>query len=120
MDNACHYLGTRVAGINMATLTRGIKLNELASMSEGEKNRRIGEMFQAATNPTQEQLNQQKTDINNQIQAFESRYKMASSEMKQLLVSGKIKETAEFCSWLMLLKIRGRFENRGSSQPYPL
>lgn len=102
----------------MATLTRGIKLSDFSKMPEKEKDRRIGELFQAALNPTEEQLDQQKNEIDDRIRSFESRYKMSSSEMKQSLASGQLKETADFCSWLMLLKIRGRFEGRnGSARP---
>lgn len=99
----------------MATLTRGIKLSEFSKMSESEKDARVGELFQAALNPTQEQLAQQKQGIDDRIRVFESRYKMSSSEMKRLLTCGELKETADFCSWLMLLKIRGRFEGKFES-----
>jgi len=99
----------------MAILTKGIKLSEFASMSEEEKDRRVSSLFQAAMNPSIEQLEQQKNDLNDQIRSFESRYRMTSGEMRQGLASGEISESADFCSWLMLLKIRGQFEDGSES-----
>jgi hypothetical protein len=99
----------------MATLTRGIALSEFKTMSDSEKNQRVSDLFQAAVNPTSEQLAEQKNKLTDQIQVLESRYKMSSGEMKRKLATGEIKETADFCRWLMLLKIRGRFENKRES-----
>jgi hypothetical protein len=105
----------------MATLTRGIKLAEFSSMTETEKDRRVNELFQAALSPTEDQLNEQLAEVDGSIRAFEVRYRMSSGEMKHLLCNGEIKESADFCSWLMLLKIRGNFDTtRGSSRPNPL
>jgi len=99
----------------MAILTRGIKLSEFASMSESETKRRVGELFQSAVNPTEKQFQEQKRDIDEQIRTFENRYKMSSCEMKQLLANGGLTENADVCNWLMLLKIRGRFESKARS-----
>lgn len=95
----------------MAISTRGIKLSELATMPEDEKNRRLGELVQAVVNPTALELAAQRNDITEKIQQLEFRYKMSSDEMKRQLREGKIRETADFCHWLMLLRIRGRFES---------
>lgn len=99
----------------MATITKGIKLSEFASMPEQEKKIRVDALFQAAVNPTPEQLREQKNEIDSEIRFFESRYQISSDKMKKLLINGEIKETADICSWLMLLKIRGSFENEHKS-----
>jgi hypothetical protein len=99
----------------MATLTRGIALSEFKTMSDSEKHRRVNELFQAAVSPTSEQLEDQRNKLDNQIQLFESRYKMASDEMKRKLATGEVMESADFCRWLMFLKIRGRFEKKRES-----
>lgn len=99
----------------MATLTRGIALSEFKTMSDSEKNRRVSELFQAAVSPTSEQLSDQRNKLDEQIQSFESRYKMSSGEMKRKLATREVTETADFCRWLMLLKIRGRFDKKRES-----
>jgi hypothetical protein len=95
----------------MAILTRGIKLSEFASMSEEETESRVDELFQAANNPSTEQFEQQKSELEQEILFFESQYNMASEEMKQRLAMGEISESADICSWLMLLKIRGQLKD---------
>ncbi len=95
----------------MATLAREISLSELASMPENEAQKCLGELLQTSVNPSQEQLVEQKTQLDAEIQRYESQYGMTSSEMKHRLSVGELRETAEFCSWLMLLKIRGRFDS---------
>lgn len=99
----------------MATITKGIKLSELSSMSSGEKQRRINELFDTALNPTYEQLQEQKKELNFKICFFEEQYKMSSGTMKQKLSSGQLNETVDICKWLMLLKIRGHFETKCQS-----
>lgn len=99
----------------MAILTKGIKLSELSSMSKAEKDRGVGELLRAAAKPTQLQIQQQQQELDSKIQYFEQLHGMSSSEMKQRLVEGEISETADVCSWLMLLKIQGRLESASKS-----
>lgn len=94
----------------MAILTRGVKLSELAIMPKDEKKRRLAELVQAVVKPTPEELSAQQDDLAAKIQQFESRYKMSSDLMSQRLASGEIRETADLCSWMMLVRIRGCFE----------
>lgn len=98
----------------MATLTRGIALSEFATMTESERSQRVGELFQAAVNPTSEQLKEQRDKLDLVIQEFETQYKMSSDEMRRKLATGQMAETADFCRWSIFLKIRGRFEREPS------
>ena len=101
----------------MAIQTRGIKLSELSSMTQTEKQERFNDLIQAAMNPSQDQFEEQRNELDSQIRSLESRYKMTSREMKQQLMAGQINESAELCHWLMLLSLRGRFEQKfGSSR----
>lgn len=84
-----------------------IKLSEFRSMSDEEKNRRVGEMFHEAMNPSIESL----INLDNQIMSFESKYSMTSDRMKRRLADEEIAETSDICTWLMLLKIRKEYEN---------
>ena len=94
----------------MATLARGVKLSEIGSTSVQERSKQVERLFQEALNPTEEQIKRQMEEIDAKSKSFERRYEMASETMRKSLSGGKIKETAEICSWLMLLKIRKRFD----------
>lgn len=98
-------------------VSKGIKLSEFALMSEKERERRVGDLFQAALYPTQEQVEEQKCQIEAEIQAYELQHGMTSSQMRQRLASGEIKETASICSWLMLLKIQDRVKTNAQNRP---
>jgi len=104
----------------MAIQTRGIKLSELSSMTQAEKRNRTNDLIQAAMNPSQNQLEEQRNELDSHIRSLESRYKITSSEMKRQLIAGQINESTELCHWLMLLSLRGRFEQKfGSSRTQP-
>ena len=94
----------------MATLTKCIELSKLSKMSETNRQAVLGDLVQAATNPTEEDLVVQKQGLNKEISRFEHRYNMSSDEMKFQVSSGQLLETFEFCEWLMLLNIRSRFD----------
>lgn len=84
-------------------------------MSEVEAQSRVSEMIQASVNPSQGQIEEQKQRLNTEIETYELQYGMVSPEMKCRIASREIKETADFCKWLLLLKIRGRFDGRHRS-----
>jgi hypothetical protein len=86
---------------HMATMTRGLKLSELASMNTSERAKHINRLFEDAFSPSEEQ----NAELTKRIAAFESKYKMSSGEMKRLLSNGELEETTEICSWLMLLEV---------------
>lgn len=98
----------------MSKPSQGVRISELISCSPTERDKKLDLLFQAALNPTEGQLHQQSTAIEKQIAKFERRYEMSSSVMKKRLSAGLIKETAEICSWLMLLKAKDRFETKST------
>jgi hypothetical protein len=90
----------------MATLTKGLRLSELSSMSDEQRSIALGDLFYAASRPTDDQLREQKNGVRCEIHHYESRYTMSSADMKRKLVNGEIRESADICSWLMLLKLQ--------------
>jgi len=94
----------------MTTLAKGFKLSELTSTSTQQREEQAKRLFQEALAPTKEQVKRQMDEIDTKIRDFERQYEMPSVTMKQYLLDGSIKETAEICSWLMLLKLRCRFD----------
>jgi hypothetical protein len=84
-------------------------------MPTQEKDRRVGDLIRTAVNPTQAELQEQKAELDCEIRQFESRYKISSGEMQQRLANGELREAADICSWLMLLKIRGQLESKFGS-----
>lgn len=55
---------------------------------------------------SRERPNGQLTDICARILAFESLYEMSSGTMQALYREGRLKETRDICTWLMLLEFR--------------
>ena len=94
----------------MSVQSKGIKISELFSCSTQDQDMEIEHLFQAALNPTDIQIAEQSKAINVRIKKFERRYEMSSVSMREKLHTGAIKETADICSWLMLLKAREDFE----------
>lgn len=87
-------------------MQKTIKLAQFAQASPDEKLESVRNLASSALNPDEDYLDQQRQEIDLQIKKFECRYEMSSVVMKQKLSSGKIKETAEVCSWLLLLKVK--------------
>jgi nucleoid DNA-binding protein len=96
----------------MAVNKTTIKLSEFSSMSQSERKERVDALFQAATNPTPEQRQAWVKQVGDEIQEYESRYKMSSDEMLQALESGQALKIPEICTWLTLLKTRGQIEQK--------
>ncbi|MEL7352760.1 MAG: hypothetical protein ABG776_12525 [Cyanobacteria bacterium J06555_13] len=99
----------------MSSLQGSVALSELASCSEEERQTKINSLFQAALQPTEDQVHEQKTALNKRISVFERRYEMSSEDMQQQLCKGKLKETADICSWALLLKSKDSFDTESSS-----
>jgi hypothetical protein len=89
-----------------------VKITGFSSLSLAEKKQHIVTTSQAVISPTVRQLEVQKQYLEAKISNFEIKYQMSSDKMKELLYSGKINETADICSWSILLKIRGDFESQ--------
>jgi hypothetical protein len=98
----------------MAAQFEGIKVSELFAAPPEEREDRVKRLFQAALNPTDEQLDQQKAALDCRIQRFERRYEMSSKVMREQFQLGRIRETAEICSWLMLLRVKEDFDGESA------
>ena len=59
-----------------------------------------------------EPLNGQLAELDAKIASFETRYEMSSESMCQKLSDGSLPETADICSWQILLELRGRVRQR--------
>lgn len=95
----------------MAIQSEKIKISELFACSADEQEQKVDQLFQAALNPTEAQLRKQKEEIDSRIRNFERRYEMSSPVMRVKLRTGHLKETAEICSWLMLINAREDFDD---------
>ena len=78
-------------------------------MAPEDRKRCVDELFQAALNPTDEQLEDQKKEFDGKIKYFESKYGISSERLLELVKSNQLEESNDICSWLMLLKVRSRF-----------
>lgn len=83
-----------------------IRLSQLASMSPREQEQQLESLVSASQESSSFQVKEKLSCLNLRIKELESRYEMSSMRMKQSLSSGRIKETADICSWLLLLKQR--------------
>lgn len=91
-------------------MTYAIKMSEFRTMSEEEREEAVGRLVEAAYGPP----NGQVEDLETRIRKFEFRYETSSERMREELLRGQRKETADIASWLMLLKLR---ENIGFPKP---
>lgn len=89
-----------------------IKVTGFSSLSLAEKKDCITSISQSVVSPTEKELQQQREYLQAKISSFETKYRMPSDTMRKLLLSGEIPETADLCSWSMLLKIRDDFESQ--------
>jgi hypothetical protein len=94
----------------MATLTSRIKLAEFSELSEMDKQVRVHQLVQGSVAPSSDLLKEQQENLAHRIHGFEAQYKMSSHDMRQAIRSGSMEESADFCSWLMLLELRDSFE----------
>jgi hypothetical protein len=83
---------------------KAVRLSELASLPERERSERLDAFAASRFAP----LNGEKEDLDRQISIFETRYEMSSDEMQKQYRAKQLKETADICSWMMLLSLRDR------------
>jgi hypothetical protein len=81
-----------------------MKLGQLSKMQEGERGRALGELVRAA----KAKPNGQMREIDGRIRAFEIRYEMTSTEMRERFRRSELADTAEVAQWLMLVRLRER------------
>lgn len=98
----------------MSALKGCVKLSDLFALSEDAREQQISAMVEAAFNPTKADLENQTTALTQRITKFEQRYEMSSATMRSRLSKGGIKETADICSWMLLIKALESFESEPS------
>ncbi|HUY34787.1 MAG TPA: hypothetical protein VMV69_18725 [Pirellulales bacterium] len=83
---------------------KSLRLADIANLPEQEQEQRI----KALSDRRLEPLNGDSEDLTRQISTFETRYEMSSDTMLNLCREGKIRETADVGTWMMLLVLRDR------------
>jgi uncharacterized protein YdcH (DUF465 family) len=91
---------------SMATMTKGLKLSELTSMTSAKRSKRIEKFLEAAFVPSAVQIREQDNELDERIKVFEHKHQMSSWEMCDRLNNGQLDESDDICSWLMLLEVR--------------
>ena len=94
-----------------------VRLSDLSSMTDGDRKAALNQLASRAANPTQEDLTEASRELDGQILRLECRYNMSSDEMKRQVGQGLMRETVEFCKWLMLLNIRNSIGDTKSASP---
>ena len=77
-------------------------------MTSAKKSKRVEEFFEAAFVPNAVQVREQNNELDERIKVFERKHQMSSWEMCDRLNNGQLDESADVCSWLMLLEVRNR------------
>ena len=83
-------------------MTYSVSTSEFGKMSDKERAEAVRKLAHGAF----ESSNGQSGEIDAQIDEFERRYKLKSSELLQLLAEGELSETDEISDWLWLLNFR--------------
>lgn len=81
-----------------------VKLAELQRMDEGKRNETLDKLVSSATSAPNGQLSR----LDAEIRSYETRYEMTSQEMRARFKTGRIDDTAEIATWLLLLQVRER------------
>lgn len=79
-----------------------IKLSEFSQLDEAGKDAKLAEFSKSR----QESPNGHLTYLNERIAEYEITYEMSSEAMVEALKTRRIKETADICSWMMLVDVR--------------
>lgn len=88
--------------------TSRINLTEFSTLSPAEQANRVEGLLASRSAP----LNGHLAELDETIAGFETRYEMSSEDMCRHLSDGKLAETADICSWRILLELRGRVRQR--------
>lgn len=83
-------------------MTYSVSTSEFGKMDENERAEAVRRLARGAF----ESRNGQSAEIDAQIDEYERRYELDSSEMLEQLAAGKITETDEISDWLWLLNFR--------------
>lgn len=81
-----------------------LRLADLRGLSADERDRKFAEL----TAGGHRTLNGEVEDLSGHLAEFEARYEMSSATMRRKYLDGTLPETADICSWLMLLDVRDR------------
>lgn len=68
------------------------------------------ELIRAALFPTEQEKQEQKARIENEIQGYEKAYGLTSDEMRFKVQNGLMNSDQNICSWLMALKVRELYD----------
>ncbi len=75
-------------------------------MTSSKRSKRIEGFLEAAFVPNAVQVREQNNELDKRIEAFERKHQMSSWEMCDRLNNGQLDESADICSWFMLLEVR--------------
>lgn len=84
--------------------------SELKSMTPEQRAEALSRLASAAAG----KLNGALVSINEQIRAYEVKFRMSSDELEKKLKAREVRESQEICDWLMLLSRRSRLESRSA------
>lgn len=78
-----------------------VTLSALSGMQTSDRHRALTALVSEAATPLNE-----RSPVNEEIRGFEQRYGMTSGDMRSQVESGRLQDTDDFASWLMLLYAR--------------
>lgn len=82
---------------------RALRLSDLALLSDSERERQL-ELFLSKRHDAESQR-QSRQELSENIREYEQRYEVSTAEMRRMVASGQMQETAAICSWLMVAEI---------------
>ena len=77
----------------------GFKMSDFATASASEREDMIKTLIEACHDP--ENIRLGRIALENEVQAYETKFGMTSEEMFAKLSCGKMEETEEVCDWCM-------------------
>ncbi|HEY5310965.1 MAG TPA: hypothetical protein VIK18_00550 [Pirellulales bacterium] len=84
---------------------------ELENLSADERARRVSEFVAKRHDPPNGEI----AALETELAELEKSYDMPSDTMRSEYAAGRVRENADICRWLMLLRVRDSLVTRGRS-----
>lgn len=83
---------------------KSLSLAQLKTMSNERREQQLGELVATTRQPPNGEIK----SVQKKLHAYEMQHGINSDELRRKVASGEVKETADVCSWLMLLDLQDR------------
>lgn len=85
-------------------MKKSLSLAQLKTMSNERREQQLGVLVAATRLP----LNDELKSVQKKLDAYETQHGIKSDDLRHKVATGQLRESADVCSWLMLLDLQDR------------